>query len=66
MGYYFDSGFTSHGFILPSGGTFTPLDFPGSPNNPVFGTAARAINPTGQITGYYFDANGYHGFLMIP
>jgi hypothetical protein len=69
VGDYTDASGTLHGFFLPPGGTFTPIDFPGST---VGGTAARAINPAGVITGYYFTIDPitfvitYHGFLRTP
>ena len=42
--------------------TFTQIDVPGSD-----GTLAFGINDSGQIVGYYQDADGYfHGFLATP
>ena len=65
MGYYVDTSFFQHGFILPPGGNPTNpniLDVPGSTN-----TAAYGINPAGQITGNYTDSSFvYHGFLRSP
>ena len=48
-----------HGFVRKPNGTITTFDAPGSVD-----TAAASINPAGQITGSYFDANRVgHGFL---
>src|SRR5437773_11223281 len=41
--------------------TITTID----PPNSTF-TIAQAINPVGQIVGYYFDGSGIHGFLRQP
>jgi len=37
---------------------FTTFDPPGS-----IETIPNSINPSGAITGYYFDGNIFHGFL---
>lgn len=43
------------------------LDAPGADTGFIQGTLALAINPAGQVTGFYSDANSvYHGFLWIP
>jgi uncharacterized membrane protein len=39
--------------------TFTSIDFPGAGF-----TVATDINNNGQITGWYIDSIGYHGFLL--
>src|SRR5438034_10854208 len=41
--------------------TITTID----PPNSTF-TIAQAINPVGQIVGYYLDGSGIHGFLRQP
>jgi quercetin dioxygenase-like cupin family protein len=41
-----------------SGGSFTPIDVPGSSFTYVTG-----INDGGQIVGFFQDASGTHGFL---
>ncbi len=41
---------------------FIVFDVPGS----VGTTSANAINPEGALTGTYSDANGRHGFLLLP
>jgi hypothetical protein len=44
--------------------TFITFDAPGAFNAPGAGTAALSINPAGEITGFYLDANyEWHGFL---
>jgi uncharacterized membrane protein len=66
VGFYFDSSFFEHGFLL-SNGTFTTIDAPAAllpppPSNN--GTAATGINSQGEIVGSYFDSTGAHGFLL--
>jgi hypothetical protein len=52
-------GSNSHGFLRSREGTFTTFDGAGA----AF-TLATSINPTGAITGSYFDASTVqHGFL---
>jgi uncharacterized membrane protein len=47
-----------HGYLL-SGGEFTTIDYPGA----TFSAATR-INPSGDVTGRYMNADGKpHGFL---
>src|SRR5207245_10295116 len=41
--------------------TITTID----PPNSTF-TIAQAINPVGQIVGYYLDRSGIHGFVRQP
>jgi hypothetical protein len=58
-GYYVDSGFVSHGFVLDAVGAITSFDPPGST-----GTFPSSMNNSGQITGSYVDSGGvYHGFV---
>ena len=60
VGYYDDSTGALHGYLLPNGGDFVRLDFPGA-----VGTFAATINDRGDIAGVYFDAAGFqHGFLL--
>ena len=48
-----------HGFVRDSDGNITTFDVPGS-----IGTYSRSINPTGAITGLYYDASDVvHGFV---
>ena len=63
---YYDTGYrggqTSHAFIRDSSGTFETLDYPGA-----ISTSAFAIGNTGEIAGYFDDAEGLsHGFLAKP
>jgi hypothetical protein len=52
-----------HGFLRARNGSFTTFDYPGTPGS----TYPFAINPGGEIAGYYTDAAGnQHGFLRIP
>lgn len=60
VGYYDDSSGALHGYLLPHGGTFITLDFPGAVS-----TGAGTINDNGDIVGLYFDQAGFqHGFLL--
>jgi hypothetical protein len=71
-GYYLDfATYTTHGFLwtpptsTTPNGTFTPFDFPGS--KPGDTTWPVAINPAGEITGYWQGSDTvYHGFLRTP
>jgi uncharacterized membrane protein len=67
VGVYTTNGFNSHGFLLRNG-TFTTIDVPGAvfPEPPTSGgTVATAINPQGDIVGYYNDSTGtFRGFLL--
>lgn len=48
-------------------GTFTTFDAPGAGTAGGDGTLPFAINPAGDITGYYIDANFVaHGFVRAP
>jgi hypothetical protein len=52
-----------HGYVRTRNGTVTTFDPPGSTNT----TQPQAINPAGEVTGYYYDANSIQrGFLRIP
>jgi hypothetical protein len=55
------------GFLRSSdGSTFTSIDDPsafGVSNGGGFGTVAHGINTSGQITGFYYTGNAFHGFL---
>jgi uncharacterized protein (TIGR03437 family) len=58
-GFYVDQDDNNHGFVMPSGGALTTLDYP----NSTF-TQALGINNAGQIVGQYMDAaEGMHGFI---
>ena len=47
----------------PHKAVFTTFDAPGAGAG-TQGTFPLAMNPSGAITGYYFDASGaFHGFL---
>jgi hypothetical protein len=55
---YLGSDGAYHGFVRKRDGTFTTFDAPNS-----HGTFPQSINLVGQITGYYFDGNSFHGFV---
>ncbi len=60
-----------HGFRRTPYAHFTTLDFPGAPTGQNCGsngcgTYPTDINDAGEITGYYFDQFGPHGFLFQP
>ena len=58
VGYYVDSFFHTHGFLL-TGGNYKTLNEPKANNY----TAAEGINDAGEVVGYYGDSNGqYHAF----
>src|SRR5271157_517518 len=59
VGSYVDASGANHGF-LNVGGVFTTVDEPGA-----WLTAARGVNSTGQVVGYYYGNTGVHGFLDI-
>ena len=70
IGQYVDNTASStfHGFVRDrKGNQYTTIDGPNSPLPP-FSTSATAINPAGEITGWYQDANNFsfHGFVLIP
>jgi hypothetical protein len=57
-GDWYDSNFTSHGWVY-SGGTLTSFDVPNAA-----GTVVAGINNTGDIVGTYDDSNHVaHGFI---
>jgi uncharacterized membrane protein len=60
VGFYSDSSFKVHGFLLRNG-TFTTIDAPGATDS-----RASGINPQGDIVGFYSDNSGQHGFLLTP
>jgi hypothetical protein len=73
IGTYVDNTASStfHGFVRDPKGNYTTIDGPNSPLPPFlppFSTYATAINPAGEITGYYQDADNrlFHGFVLIP
>lgn len=60
-GAYYD-GSAFHGFLLDSGGNFSPLDVPGATETYPLGLNDNT--PTPVTTGYYFDSMGAaHGFV---
>jgi hypothetical protein len=62
VGWYYDSGNASHGFLRAPDGTMTEIDAPGAGN-----TYAGNINAEGVITGDYTDANFVsHGYVRAP
>jgi hypothetical protein len=69
VGYYGDSTTSQHGFIYNTHtGQYTFLDDPSEAfNNGVEVTQITGINNSGEITGFYTDANGVaHGFVATP
>ena len=68
MGYYGDSTTSQHGYFYNTNtGTYTFLDDPSAAfNNGVEVTQITGINNSGEITGFYSDANGvFHGFVAV-
>ena len=66
VGYYGDSTTSQHGFIYNTHtGVYTFLDDPSEAfNNGVEVTQITGITNSGEITGFYSDANGvFHGFV---
>ena len=66
VGYYGDSTTSQHGFIYNTNtGTYTFLDDPSEAfDNGVEVTQITGITNSGEITGFYSDANGvFHGFV---
>ncbi len=66
VGYYGDSTTSQHGFIYNTHtGVYTFLDDPNEAfDNGVEVTQITGINNSGEITGFYSDANGvFHGFV---
>jgi uncharacterized membrane protein len=69
VGYYGDSTTSQHGFILNlHTGQYTFLDDPSEAfDNGVEVTQITGITNSGEITGFYSDANGvFHGFVATP
>ncbi len=69
VGYYGDSTLSQHGFIYNTHtGQYTFLDDPSEAfNNGVEVTQLTGITNSGEITGFYTDANGIaHGFVAMP
>ena len=69
VGYYGDSTTSQHGFLYNvKTGQYTFLDDPAEAfNNGVEVTQITGINDSGEITGFYSDANGvFHGFYAWP
>ncbi|MDR3632984.1 MAG: hypothetical protein P4L84_04055 [Isosphaeraceae bacterium] len=69
VGYYGDSTTSQHGFIYNTNtGQYTFLDDPSEAfNNGVEVTQITGITNSGEITGFYSDANGvFHGFVATP
>jgi hypothetical protein len=69
VGYYGDSTTSQHGFIYNTHtGQYTFLDDPSEAfNNGVEVTQITGITNSGDITGFYTDANGVaHGFVAKP
>jgi hypothetical protein len=66
VGYYGDSTTSQHGFLYNTNtGQYTFLDDPSEAfNNGVEVTQITGITNSGEITGFYSDANGvFHGFV---
>ena len=66
VGYYGDSTTSQHGYLYNTNtGTYTFLDDPNEAfNNGVEVTQITGINNSGEITGFYTDADGIaHGFV---
>jgi hypothetical protein len=67
-GSYSDANGLPHGFLRAFNGTFTTFDAPGALNSAGCGypgTSPSSINQSGDITGFYGDANcAVHGFLL--
>jgi hypothetical protein len=68
VGYYGDSTTSQHGYFYDTNtGKYTFLDNPDAAfNNGVEITQITGINNSGEITGFYSDANGvFHGFIAV-
>jgi hypothetical protein len=58
---------TYHGFLRQRNGTFITFDVPDAGSGDGQGTIPEAINPSGEITGFYLDATyNTHSFLREP
>ena len=76
VGYYVDSTTSDHGFLYNTKtGQYTFLDDPSEAFNHIITTNPFAVESTlitgitnsGEITGFYTDANGvFHGFVATP
>ena len=69
VGYYGDSTTSQHGFIYNTNtGQYTFLDDPSEAfSNGVEVTQITGITNSGEITGFYSDANGvFHAFVANP
>ena len=69
VGYYGDSTTSQHGFFYNTlTGQYTFLDDPAEQfDNGVEVTQITGITNSGEITGFYSDANGvFHGFVASP
>jgi uncharacterized membrane protein len=69
VGYYGDSTTSQHGFLYNTKtGQYTFLDDPSEAfNNGVEVTQITGITNSGEITGFYSDANGvFHAFVANP
>lgn len=59
-GIYTDSSNVTHGFVREKNGNITTIDPAGSIETEI---GITALNESGEITGYFLDANSYHGFI---
>jgi hypothetical protein len=69
VGYYGDSTTSQHGYFYNTNtGTYTFLDDPSEAfDNGVEVTQITGISNSGEISGFYSDANGvFHGFVACP
>jgi uncharacterized membrane protein len=60
VGFYGDSHFVFHGFLL-SNGVFSTIDFPGAAS-----TLASGINDVGEIVGFYCPTSNFCGSPLPP
>jgi hypothetical protein len=67
VGYYTDSSYFTHCFLLAKNGTITNIDPPGSlGSSPPPNGWTIVINDAGTVAGNFSDQNGLHGFLRTP
>lgn len=69
VGESFDANYVWHGYLRAPDGTFTEFDDPnaGTGAGSGQGTGALRIDPAGEISGSYIDANyAFHGYLRAP
>lgn len=52
-----NAGDPNLGFLLTQPGTFTPMDFPASAQNPALQTQLTGLNDRGTIVGYFYNTN---------